>query len=250
MNSSNNSLNRLYSNNEDTFRWDLGIIGTGGGGGGGVGGNSGGGGVGGGGPNMDTTTIGSVTTTGTASSMNGVGMGSSTGGGGTSYSAGRSGSASGGSSVGGGAIGGNYREKSKIGHREIKDGVVHYKKVSTDELKKSIQFGIVHFINEQNRLNIDRDLLMQDFQVIETVVFPRYDFIKKFHLISIQVLSFSHFILSLFSLFLLMLCISFFFSSLFASRKKSGLFQYDPKPRLEDLSIYLYISAYKALILF
>lgn len=65
--------------------------------------------------------------------------------------------------------------KKKIGHREVKDGVVHYKKVSTDELKKSIQFGIVHFINEQSRpnskYNIDRDLLMQDFQTVETLVF-------------------------------------------------------------------------------
>lgn len=127
---------------------------------------------------MDTTTIGSVTTTGTASSMNAGGMGGSSSVG-MSYSGGRSASASGGSSTGGGAIGGGpYREKVKIGHREIKDGVVHYKKISTDELKKSIQFGIVHFINEQNRLNMDRDLLMQDFQVVETVVFPRWHFIS------------------------------------------------------------------------
>ena len=64
-------------------------------------------------------------------------------------------------------------DKKKIGHREIKDGVVHYKKVPTDELKKSIQFGIVHFINERNRDKMDRDLLMQDFQVVENIVFPR-----------------------------------------------------------------------------
>jgi 1-phosphatidylinositol-4-phosphate 5-kinase len=68
-------------------------------------------------------------------------------------------------------------EKKKIGHREVKGGVVHYKKISTDELKKSIQFGIVHFINEQNRLNskynIERDLLMQDFQVVEPILYPK-----------------------------------------------------------------------------
>jgi hypothetical protein len=29
----------------------------------------------------------------------------------------------------------------KIGHREVKDGVVHYKKVPTDELKKSISIA-------------------------------------------------------------------------------------------------------------
>jgi hypothetical protein len=59
-------------------------------------------------------------------------------------------------------------EKKKIGHREVKHGIVLYKKVPTDELKKSIQFGIVHFINK-----MDRDLLMQDFQVVENIVFPR-----------------------------------------------------------------------------
>lgn len=62
-------------------------------------------------------------------------------------------------------------EKRKIGHHEIKNGVVHYKKVSTDELKKSIQFGIVHFINEQSRNAIERDLLQQDFQVVETITY-------------------------------------------------------------------------------
>ena len=68
-------------------------------------------------------------------------------------------------------------DKKKIGHREVKHGVVHYKKVSSDELKKSIQFGIVQFISESNgqasKYNIDRDLLMQDFQVVETIVFPK-----------------------------------------------------------------------------
>ncbi|CAF0920939.1 unnamed protein product [Brachionus calyciflorus] len=65
------------------------------------------------------------------------------------------------------------RQKKKIGHREVKDGVVHYKKISTNELKKSIQFGIVHYLNEQNRNNNDRDLLMQDFQVVDVIQFPR-----------------------------------------------------------------------------
>ncbi len=69
-------------------------------------------------------------------------------------------------------------KEKKIGHREVKHGIVHYKKVSSNELKKSIQFSIVHFISEQNRINspfnIDRDLLMQDFQVVETILFPKY----------------------------------------------------------------------------
>jgi hypothetical protein len=60
----------------------------------------------------------------------------------------------------------------KIGHREVKDGVVHYKKVPTDELKKSIQFGIVHSISVSSKY-ADRDLIMQDFQMVETIVFPK-----------------------------------------------------------------------------
>lgn len=66
-----------------------------------------------------------------------------------------------------------YGDKKKIGHRVVKDGVVHYKKVSTNELKKSIQFGIVHFLNEQIREHIDRDLLMQDFQDIKQYEFKK-----------------------------------------------------------------------------
>lgn len=126
---------------------------------------------------LETTTLASVTTTGTASSANAAAA--------TAYStparsastSAASAAASATASSSGGAIG-----KAKIGHREIKDGVVHYKKVSTDELKKAIQFGIVHFINEQNRFNMDRDLLMQDFQVVETVVFPKYDLILIYNL--------------------------------------------------------------------
>jgi hypothetical protein len=60
----------------------------------------------------------------------------------------------------------------KIGHREVKDGVVHYKKVPTDELKKSIQFGVVHSISVSNKFQ-DRDILMHDFQTVETIVFPK-----------------------------------------------------------------------------
>jgi hypothetical protein len=69
------------------------------------------------------------------------------------------------------------QQKKKIGHREVKNGVVLFKKVPTDELKRSIQFGIVHFINEQNRFgspfNINRDCIMQDFQVVETILYPK-----------------------------------------------------------------------------
>ena len=70
------------------------------------------------------------------------------------------------------AVAKSSMDKKNIGHREVKDGVVHYKKVPTDELKKSIQFGIVHSISFSNKY-IDRDLLIQDFQVVETIVFPK-----------------------------------------------------------------------------
>jgi len=67
-------------------------------------------------------------------------------------------------------------KEKKLGHRSVKDGVVHYKKISSKELKNSIQLGIVHFINEQNRnrspFNIERDILVQDFQVVDTIQFP------------------------------------------------------------------------------
>lgn len=72
---------------------------------------------------------------------------------------------------GGGGDGG--RGRTKFGHRETKNGFVHYKQVSNDELKKSLQFGIVHFLSQQNRRVVDRDLLMQDFPVEEIIIFPR-----------------------------------------------------------------------------
>ena len=63
-------------------------------------------------------------------------------------------------------------DKKKIGHREVKDGVVHYKSVPVDELKKSIQFGIVYSIGVSTKYT-DRDLLMQDFQDVDTINFPQ-----------------------------------------------------------------------------
>lgn len=67
--------------------------------------------------------------------------------------------------------------KEKLGHREIKDGVVHYKNISSNYLKKSIQFGIIHFISEingyTNKYNMSRDVLIQDFSVVERIIFPK-----------------------------------------------------------------------------
>ena len=72
-----------------------------------------------------------------------------------------------------------FRERSRIGTRVVKDGVVYYKKVSTDELKRSIQFGIFHFLKEQNRRNMSsvdpqQNLGMHDFHVADTIPFPKY----------------------------------------------------------------------------
>lgn len=63
-------------------------------------------------------------------------------------------------------------DKKKMGHREVKDGVVHYKKVPTDELKKSIQFGVVHSVSFSSKYP-DRDILIQDFTEVVTIQFPK-----------------------------------------------------------------------------
>lgn len=63
----------------------------------------------------------------------------------------------------------------KIGHREVKDGVVLYKKVPTAELKNSIQLGIENSIQYGCKLmrTDDRNLIIQDFQTIETIMFRK-----------------------------------------------------------------------------
>ena len=63
-------------------------------------------------------------------------------------------------------------DKKKIGHREVKDGVVHYKSVPLDELKKSIQFGISYSTSVSNKC-IDRDLILDDFNQVDIINFPR-----------------------------------------------------------------------------
>ena len=66
------------------------------------------------------------------------------------------------------------KNKEKLGRREVKNGVVLYKKVSTDQLKDSIQFGLLNFfIKEQNLPQITRDLTIEDFEVLETIKFPK-----------------------------------------------------------------------------
>jgi hypothetical protein len=78
------------------------------------------------------------------------------------------------------------KEKKKLGHREVKDGVVHYKKVPTDELKSSVQFGIIHILNEQNRNSPNErdDILMQDFISEDPIDFRRLRYMQELYLVS------------------------------------------------------------------
>ncbi|CAI4229943.1 unnamed protein product [Auanema sp. JU1783] len=63
-------------------------------------------------------------------------------------------------------------EKQKLGHRRIDEqGEVSYKKVPTNALMSAIQLGIANSIGSLASLP-NRDLLLQDFQKIETVTFP------------------------------------------------------------------------------
>ncbi|XP_048749610.1 phosphatidylinositol 4-phosphate 5-kinase type-1 alpha-like isoform X5 [Ostrea edulis] len=64
------------------------------------------------------------------------------------------------------------KAKDKIGHRRVdKTGAVTYKKKSTSELMAAIQLGIGQSIGGLSS-KPERDLLMQDFAVIESVFYP------------------------------------------------------------------------------
>lgn len=67
----------------------------------------------------------------------------------------------------------SLRERErKIGHRRVDDlGVVTYKKKPTSELMQAIQLGIGQSIGGQ-AAKAERDVLMQDFAVVEVVFFP------------------------------------------------------------------------------
>ncbi|XP_025082171.1 phosphatidylinositol 4-phosphate 5-kinase type-1 alpha-like isoform X3 [Pomacea canaliculata] len=76
----------------------------------------------------------------------------------------------------GGSAGGpmvSLRERDrKIGHRRVDDaGVVTYKKKPTSELMQAIQLGIGQSIGGLSS-KPERDVLMQDFAVVEVVFFP------------------------------------------------------------------------------
>ncbi|XP_070178757.1 phosphatidylinositol 4-phosphate 5-kinase type-1 alpha-like isoform X3 [Littorina saxatilis] len=67
----------------------------------------------------------------------------------------------------------SLREKDrKIGHRRVDEaGVVTYKKKPTSELQQAIQLGIGQSIGGLSS-KPERDVLMQDFAVVEVVFFP------------------------------------------------------------------------------
>lgn len=67
---------------------------------------------------------------------------------------------------------GSTKHKEKIGHRRIdKQGEVSYKRVPTNALMNAIQLGINNSIGSLASRPL-RDLLVQDFEVIETMAFP------------------------------------------------------------------------------
>ncbi|KAI6220211.1 PIPK domain-containing protein [Aphelenchoides besseyi] len=68
--------------------------------------------------------------------------------------------------------GGSMKHKEKIGHRRIdRQGEVSYKRVPTNALMGAIQLGISNSVGSLASRPL-RDLLVQDFDVIETVAFP------------------------------------------------------------------------------
>lgn len=72
------------------------------------------------------------------------------------------------------AMGGDASDRSqKLGHRRVDTaGQVTYKKKPTSELMAAIQLGIGQSITSQ-ALKPKRDLLLQDFAMVETVFFPK-----------------------------------------------------------------------------
>jgi hypothetical protein len=72
------------------------------------------------------------------------------------------------------------KEKQKLGHRRIdRQGEVSYKRVPSNALMGAIQLGIANSLGSlANRPH--RDILVQDFEVIEEVTFPTYVFYLTF----------------------------------------------------------------------
>jgi hypothetical protein len=64
-------------------------------------------------------------------------------------------------------------KEKKIGHRRVdEEGQITYKKIQTSQIMSSIQLGIAHAVGSLAS-KPERDLLMQDFAVVETVYFAK-----------------------------------------------------------------------------
>jgi hypothetical protein len=61
-------------------------------------------------------------------------------------------------------------EKQKKGHLKVsKDGVASYKKIASTEIKRSLQYGIVYYLHKHLNEKMDRDILYQDIEVIDSI---------------------------------------------------------------------------------
>ena len=75
--------------------------------------------------------------------------------------------------------------KKTIGHRGIDPtGETTYKKTTSSALKGAIQLGITHTVGSLSH-KPERDVLMQDFEVVESIFFPRRLF-RCIHYIKLQ----------------------------------------------------------------
>ncbi|CAG0922937.1 unnamed protein product, partial [Notodromas monacha] len=64
-------------------------------------------------------------------------------------------------------------KEKKIGHRRVdEEGQITYKKIQTSQIMSSIQLGIAHAVGSLAS-KPERNLLMQDFAVVETVYFAK-----------------------------------------------------------------------------
>jgi hypothetical protein len=67
----------------------------------------------------------------------------------------------------------SHERERKIGHRRVDDdGQITYKKIQTSQIMGSIQLGIGHSVGRLAS-KPERDLLIPDFALVETSVFPR-----------------------------------------------------------------------------
>lgn len=66
----------------------------------------------------------------------------------------------------------SYRKSKRVGRyrKEAPSGAVFYKKAPQDHISGALQLGITHSVGSHT---VDRDVLLQDFEVIETIAFPK-----------------------------------------------------------------------------